>query len=192
MPSLSNDAMREKTRRRPEQFAADAGLVARPQRSTAMKRRLPVGSLEIPDDWEDRTTYQFVSPPAQGLNVPMAAGRGVSVGSARTSVLVSRLVLPEKTSLDEYLRQQVDELRRALPSLVVNSHDSWPHPTLGSVAALDVTFEVGPGMTVRQLQFYLPLVQTGICANMTVSVAAGQFEQKRSDIQTLLAGFQPS
>lgn len=157
-----------------------------------MKRKLPVGALEIPDDWEDRTTYQFVSPPAQGLSMPMAAGRGVSVGSARTSVLVSRLVLPDKTALDEYLRQQVEELRRALPSLVLNSHDAWPHPTLGNVATLDVTFEVGPGMTVRQLQFYLPLAQTGVCANMTVSVAANQYEQKRAEVQKLLASFQPS
>jgi hypothetical protein len=157
-----------------------------------MKRKLPLGVLDIPNDWEDRTTYQYISPPAQGLDVPLAAGRGVNVGSSRTSVLVSRLVLPDKSSLDEYLKQQIEELRRALPSLVLNAHSSWPHPALGSVAALDVTFEMGPGMTVRQVQFYLPLAQAGICANLTVSVAANQFEQKRTDIQKILASFQPA
>jgi len=36
-----------------------------------MKYVMADGAIEIPSDWEDRTTHQFVSPPPPGLDAPL-------------------------------------------------------------------------------------------------------------------------
>ncbi|MEK7703752.1 MAG: DcrB-related protein [Myxococcota bacterium] len=154
-----------------------------------MKHVLPIGSIAIPDDWEDRTTYQFVSQPKKGLEVPMAAGRAVNVNATRTSVLLARAPIPEGSTIEEFLRNQIDELKKALPGLKVNSRDPWSHAQLGAVQTVDVTFEIGPGMPVRQLQFYFATKAPHTYATLTLSCNAKQYDQQQSEMQQIFASY---
>lgn len=153
-----------------------------------MKQTMPFGSVSIPDNWEDRTTYQFVSPPRKGLDVPLATGRNVNVNATRTSVLAARAPMPEGMSIEEFLRNQTEELKKALPGLKVNSRDPWPHPSLGAVPTVDVTFEIGPGMPVRQLQFYFATTSKTYAA-LTLSCNAKQYDEVQTDFRQIFESY---
>jgi len=153
-----------------------------------MTHEFALGMLDIPDDWEDRTTYQFVSQPKKGLDVPMATGRNVNVNASRTSVLMARAPIPEGMGIDEFLKNQTDELRKALPSLKVNDREPWAHPALGAVPTVDVTFEIGPGMPVRQLQFYFAVGAQSF-VTLTVSCNAKLFDQEKGEVKRIFESY---
>jgi len=155
-----------------------------------MKKTLPIGSIDIPENWEDRTNYQFVSQQTEGLETPMAFGHPVH--TPHTSLLLSLITLPKRTNLDQYLLTQIEELRQVLRSFKLNSRDPWVHPVLGKVATIDCSFEIQPGKSVRQLQFYAPNENPDTFVLVTVSVAESQYKNKHAEIEHLFASFQPS
>ena len=156
-----------------------------------MKHTLPYGSLDLPEDWEDRTTYQFVSP-AKGPDIPMAAGIGVQVTKPRVSVLLSRTSVSANLEIDDFLIHQTEELRKALPSLRVVSRDPWQHPSQGAIRTIDVTFEISPGQQVRQLQFYFQALEPAACICLTISSGAAQYESEKDQIKRIFDNFSPA
>ena len=156
-----------------------------------MKHTLPYGSLDLPEDWEDRSTYQFVSP-AKGPHIPLAVGTGAQVARPRMSVLLSRISIPNGMKVEEFLIRQMDELRKALPSLHVLSRHPWQHPRQGTVPTLEVVFEVGPGQQVRQLQFFIPTLESRACVGLTISCSASQYQSEREEIARIFSSFEPA
>ncbi len=155
-----------------------------------MKHNLPYGSLDLPDDWEDRTIYQFVSPEI-GLDIPMAAGIGAQVTKPRISVNLSRISMPENMKVEEFLHRQTDEIRRALPTLRVISRDPWQHPGNGAIPTIDITFEISPGQQVRQLQFYFQTPEPAACICFTVSSSAAKYDSEKEEIKRIFNDFKP-
>jgi hypothetical protein len=156
-----------------------------------MIHSLAIGRIELPGQWEDRTTYQFVSPPHEGLELPLATGRNLHVNATRNSVLLARIPLPVGMTIDAYIVQQTEQLRRALPSFRLNSDTPWKHPALGSIRALDVSLELGEGMVVRQIQFYFPGDQPTQFINLTVSTSTSQYERYKADFLAIFESFVP-
>jgi hypothetical protein len=155
-----------------------------------MKHDLPLGSLDLPDDWEDRSTYQFVSP-VKGPDIPMAVGIGAQVTKPHIGVLLSRISKPENMKIEEFLLRQIDELRRGLPTLRVISRDPWQHPGHGAVPTIDMTFELSPGQQVRQLQFYFQTPDLTACICLTVSSSAAHYESEKNQIKQIFNDFKP-
>ncbi len=135
-----------------------------------MLHKLPVGNIELPDNWEDQTTYQFVSP-SEKLDMPLMSGRGVEIQATRISLAISRIDIPDDKPFD--IKNQAAELRQAMPNFKTISTDPWPHPKYSSVPTLEFTFQLGPDWFVHQTQCYFETEdpKSYICLAMSCEAA---------------------
>lgn len=154
------------------------------------KHDLPWGSVELPDNWEDSTAYQFVSPPAPGLEARLALGKGVQVASGRTSVVISRATIPAGMEIQGFLQQQAESLKRGFPGFVLHGNTSFNHRRAGKVSELDVSFETGLGAPVRQRQFYFPLEPPVVFVTLTISCHAPHYDRRRAEIEEICQTFE--
>lgn len=156
-----------------------------------MKHRLPFGSLELPDDWEDRTAYQFVSRPTP-LELPMAAGKGVQVTGTRTSVVVTRTEVAPGTSLERFLEERLEEMQRGFAGFVLHGRAPTAHPRAGAVPCLDFSFNMGAGTPIRQLQLYFPTAAGNVFSTLTLSCEAAQYERRKAALDDIIRSFDAS
>ena len=152
-----------------------------------MKHTSSYGSLYLPEDWEDRSTYRFLSP-AKGPDF----GSGARVSLPRISVFLWQIQIPVNVKFEEFLTQQTNELRKVYPSLRVMSFNAWQHPKQGAVPTIDVSFEINPGQQVRQLQFYFELFKQGSCICLTISSDADRYECEKKWITPIFETFEPA
>jgi hypothetical protein len=151
-----------------------------------MTHELPLGHVEIPEAWEDRSSYQFVSPPIKGLDVPLASGGGSNVQQTRASIVIATTT--SAGDIASTCKKQLAELRSSLPGFKLVSDAAWQHPQLGTVPAIDFNFELGPGQVVRQVQVFVP-GRAGAVVVLTFSAASGQFSSQKKSFEQVLGSF---
>jgi hypothetical protein len=110
--------------------------------------------VEVPDDWEDRRTVQFVSPPLVVADPRLAARGGTGTGGRRS--FVATIGDRGGTPVDEIATQQLAALQDAIPGLVVVGRPTFAHPALGPCPALDILVHAGTDAATRQLLVFVP------------------------------------
>ncbi len=144
---------------------------------------LKFAAIRIPDDWEDRTTFQFVSPP-ETMNVPLAIGSGAQVAATRSNVTLAYATGGQGT-IETLMQAQEDIIKHSGQRLQVESREPWRHARYGDVAALDVSYEVGSGYRVRQVYLYVLAANEKI-VTITYSCAARDYARKKHELVALL------
>lgn len=157
-----------------------------------MKRTLPIASIDIPEDWEDRSTYHYVSPPVVELKTKqegLSAGHKLNVVSPRNSIIVSRTVIAPGKTLEATLKEEENQLRQSLPSFKILSRTPWNHPKYGKLMAFETSFEVAPGSVVHQIRIFFPGKKSdsgdpGIC--VTLSCDARHYEKQKPKLEAMV------
>lgn len=140
-----------------------------------------VGDLELPlpDDWEDRSLYSFVAPPAK--TVPMRATHS----TFRKNVVLQKRKLPGEATLDTCVEELVELTREGHGDLAVDVRDGPRNDTLTSKCVSYRLVDPVTNQPVAQL-IYVCLVD-GAEWQMAVSVPAFELDEARRQFDAILA-----
>jgi hypothetical protein len=162
-------------------------LVHRLLDDLAMQHRLPFGTIDLGEGWEDRTAYHFLSPPAPELQAPLAAPRPGGVSSPRLTVVVAQLGLEGAGSLARAIELQQDFFRSALPDVSSMSVDRWHHPAHGEVPVLLLTCAASLEQKVRQVHAYFHQPERERAIVLTISCDARRASIYQAEIQRIFS-----
>ena len=154
-----------------------------------MKHFLPFGTMKIPDNWENNSSYHFLSPPETTLNIPLLAAGANAVTQVRASVVVTR-ARKSRGTMVELTRFQCAELKSKLPKFRLLNDAPWKHEQLGDVAGFEFTFEIASEILIHQTQLFLEHEDDYVIL-VTFSCEASCFEAKRAEFQLILSGILP-
>ncbi|MBI4819207.1 MAG: hypothetical protein HY791_23245 [Deltaproteobacteria bacterium] len=148
-----------------------------------MKHELPLGTLELPEGYEDRSSYQFLSAPST-LDAPLARGRGSRIEGMRLSVLLTRVPLVGG-KLEDVLGAQENGFRQTLPGVTSVARSRWKHPKLGAVPIIELAFEPVPGHSVKQTHCYFSRDKSKDVVTLTFTTDGrdkGAFESQIAEV----------
>ena len=157
-----------------------------------MKYALPIGTIDLPDGWQDKTTYQFLAPETSDGPLheasPGSADEGGGPKLARTNVSVQPGHIPPGRSLEECLAAQEEDLRKSILGLEDIESSRMAHETLGEALVVSMGFDAAPGCPVRQLQAYFQVGEDSfVCLAMTCDARVE--DEERVTFERLFASF---
>lgn len=154
-----------------------------------MKHQTRLGSLELSADWQDVSTYQFVtSGELPGAAVRSAKGAS---GAARLSVVLSALALGAGETAEAATQGHVAAMQASLPGFRVLERAAWPHPALGEVPAVVIRFDAGGGAVVQATLFIPDLARRRVVA-LAISTTEALYAREAPGMREILASFQLS
>ncbi len=158
-----------------------------------MKRKLGWCSIGVPDDWEDETTHQYLSP--VGATVPLSDGGDSSDSSTaavrvRSSVGISQVPLLPAATITEMVKTYIADLNGQLPQFQVLENQAWNHRELGNVPAFECLFEIAPAVTMHQAQLFIPNGANSVILAV-FSCKSSHFESNRGEFQSILSSINP-
>lgn len=154
-----------------------------------MKHETRLGSLDLSADWQDVSTYQFVtSGELPGAAVRSAKGAS---GAARLSVVLSALALGAGETPEAAAQAHVGAMQASLPGARLLERASWPHPTLGEIPAMVLRFDAGGGAVV-QATLFIPDVARRRVVALAISTTEALYAREASRMREILASFRLS
>lgn len=149
--------------------------------------RIPIGSftIEVPDTWRDRTVHTFVAPkvydPRQTPHLRMGSG-------LRENISISRERVRRGTNPQDYLLQQVEELKARLSGLRL-LYEEPLH--IGGYLAHSISYQFSlRGERVDVCQMRVALLYEQEMINFTGTAAATIFESKKAIFLRIVNSFQ--
>jgi hypothetical protein len=152
-----------------------------------MKRAFPIASVDLPEGWEDRSTYHFVSPEPEALAAPLASARGGDVRAPRVSVMIESIGRLDRPTLEALLADQERTLRQQFPSFRLHERGVREHPSGSSCPTIEMSYELAPGSSVAQTQIYFE--SSGL--RLTLSCDARVRERARPMFDQIFASVTP-
>ena len=147
-----------------------------------MKTSLPFCTIDVPEGWEDRSTFQYVSPPDPSLAAPLARTQASPTG--RASVVIARAgrnLGPAKAAAAKF----IEDMRAAVPSFNLADSTTWNHPIYGEVPVVHFTVETGLGVAVEQAQAFVTRTATTTDALLTFSCVANRFKDHEARFRAM-------
>ncbi|RMC33183.1 DcrB-related protein [Paracoccus alkanivorans] len=129
-------------------------------------------SLEVPDDWIDRSMITWVAPPSAGYKV-------------MPNVLCSKGEIYDTEDLDKYVNRQLKELMGKVKNFDLISRQNT---TLGRVPAVELSFCMRPqGIMLQQRQiFFRTSLGERIVHTVVFTAARDDFDKLAPTFDTIL------
>lgn len=154
-----------------------------------MKHQTRLGSLELTADWQDVSTYQFVTSgelPGAVVRSPKGAS-----GAARLSIVMSSLTLGPGETAEGAAQGHIAAMQGSLPGFRLMERVSWPHPTLGEVPGAVIRFEAGGGAVVQATLFIPEGTKRSVVA-LAISSTEALYAREAPRMREILASFRLS
>jgi len=139
-----------------------------------MKKWSKQFELTLPDSWEDKTTYNFMSPEIAGI---------------RHNLRFTTDQIPETTDINQYGRKKVDRIVADQPNLVVIKEKI---KTVGEgIPAYDAVFKKSAeegGLIIKHT--YILCKDTGL--TFTVELTEDKYETLGNEIDKIIGSFSSS
>lgn len=155
-----------------------------------MEHQLPFARVNVPDDWEDKTTHQFLSPI---LEEPDEKKKKVAESHKlvpRLAMFVSKLHLKAGKSLDEAIKEEEEQMKNSLPKFKVLEKTHWEHPTYGKAPVSVIAFEGIPNCTLVQARAFVQGEDESNVANVTFSCEQALYDKHQEEFVKLFANVQ--
>lgn len=154
-----------------------------------MEHLLQYAKLRLPENWEDRTTYQFVSPAEPLDSLPLLTGKKATTIAARINCVISRIRIEPSQKLSNFVDAQEQAFRQSLDKYVLESKEPWVHPQHGSIPVIDMTFEFQPGLSLRQAHAFFATANGNTLVNLTLSAEKQIFSKRLRELQKIFQDF---
>lgn len=151
-----------------------------------MQYQLPYATLELPDDWEDRSTYQFVSPDKK-IDVPPPL-EPVSMG--RISVVIGHIPMSDDLDLIKMIQDQKQAFLTALVGCQITDEGVWNHPTHGDVPSMILQFQIPPNSPVVQVHLYFERKSENDVIVLSFTCDATSYKARESEFLEVFSAFQ--
>lgn len=150
-----------------------------------MKKTTTFGSLDLPGQWSDESTFAFVH--EAEVAAPLLSGRPGEVLPMRSSIALRRIAA-EGLSLPEIVALQIGELRRKGAEVTLGDEARWVHPVYGEVptTSLDLTIA---DFRARQISVFVPWGDRKAFSMLAFSSPIVAFEQARPVFAAAFASF---
>jgi hypothetical protein len=139
-----------------------------------IRHDFPIASLELPEGWEDRSSYQFVSVAQPGLSVVLEPVTGV-----------------DRRAVEALIEAQEQVFRQALPEFRLIARGAREHPRGGSCPYLELSYEAAPGSTMVQLQIYFVASEPLGGLRLTLSCEARSLARARPAMDAIFESLVP-